>query len=218
MRPPEVFVRELSPEEGAWLKSISKRAKYQSKRQRAMILLASSTGMPAPQIAAVVRTDESHVRKVIHAFNDRGFDSLDPDYRGGRPKKTTPVQRDRIVSVARARPDTQGVALTRRSLPKLQAPLPGMGIILSQEALRQTLISAGLSHQRTRSWKCSPDPDFQAKAERVLGLYREFVVNNADYPDCDTLKKAMADHIQYRNGPHRDQRLLKAERRLLIAA
>ena len=72
MRPPEVFVRELSPEEGARLKSISKKAKYQSKRQRAMILLASSTGMSAPQIAAMARTDESHVRKVIHAFNERG--------------------------------------------------------------------------------------------------------------------------------------------------
>jgi transposase len=173
MRPPEVFVRELSPEEGARLKSISKRAKYQSKRQRAMILLASSTGMPAPQIAAVVRSDESQVRKVIHAFNERGFASLGPDYRGGRPKKTTPVQRDRIVSVARARPDTQGVALTRWSLPKLQHHLAGMGIVLSEEALRQTLIGAGLSHQRTRSWKWSPDPDFQAKAERVLGLYRQ---------------------------------------------
>src|SRR3982750_662818 len=89
VRPPEVFVRELSPEEGARLKSISKRAKYQSKRQRAMILLASSTGMSARQIAGLVRTDESHVRKVIHAFNEQGFASLDPDYRGGRPKKTT---------------------------------------------------------------------------------------------------------------------------------
>ena len=65
----------------------SKRAGYQSKRQRAMILLASSTGMPAPQIAAVVRSDESHMRKVIHAFNERGFSSLDADYRGGRPRK-----------------------------------------------------------------------------------------------------------------------------------
>ena len=78
MCPPEVFVRELSPQEGARLKSISRRAKYQSKRQRAMIVLASSTGMSAPQIAAVVRTDESHVRKVIHAFNQEGFASLDP--------------------------------------------------------------------------------------------------------------------------------------------
>jgi transposase len=355
VRPPEVFVRDLSPQEGARLKSISKRAKYQSKRQRAMILLASSTGMSAPQIAGLVRTDESHVRKVIHAFNEQGFGSLDPDYRGGRPKKTTPEQRDRIVAVARTRPDHQGVALTRWSLPKLAVHLAGMGIFVSEEALRQLLIGAGLSHQRTRSWKWSPDPDFTPKAERVLGLYRakpadgvvvcfdemgpiqliphhgsgwapakrperlratyskgngvrylfgaydvhadrlhgrlrahknavevlgfyrqirmrydrdlriyliadnlsthktpairewaatsnvelvftptyasflnriechfwaigEFVIKNADYRDWDTLAKAMADHIRYRNGPHRDQRLIKAERRLLIAA
>jgi transposase len=137
VRPPEVFVRELSPEEGARLKSISKRAKYQCKRQRAAILLASAARMPAPQIAAAVRSDESHVRKVIHASNKRGFVSLDPEYRGGRPKKTTPEQRDRIVAVARARPDTQGVALTRWSLPKLAQHLAGMGIALSEEALRR---------------------------------------------------------------------------------
>src|ERR671918_2623008 len=155
MLPGEVFVRELSPQEGSRLKSMSKRARYQSKRQRAMILLASATGMSAPQIAALVRTDESHVRKVIHAFNEQGFDSLDPDYRGGRPKKTTPEQRDRIVAVARARPDTQGVPLTRWSLPKLRVHLASMGVFLSEEALRQVLIGAGLSHQRTRSWKWS---------------------------------------------------------------
>jgi transposase len=355
MRPPEVFVRALSLEEGARLKSISRKAKYQSKRQRAIIVLASSTGMSAPQIAAMARTDESHVRKVIHAFNEQGFGSLDPDYRGGRPKKTTPEQRDRIIAVARARPDTQGVALTRWSLAKLSEHLAGLGIQLSEEALRQTLRAAGLSHQRTRSWKWSPDPDFAAKAERVLGLYRakpddgvvvcfdemgpigliphhgsgwaaqrrcerlratynrrhgvrylfgaydvhsdrlhgrlrahknaaevlafyqqirmrysprlrlyliadnlsthktpailewaadantelvftptyasflnriechfwgigEFVINNADYPDWNTLAKAMADHIRYRNGPHRDQRLIAAERKLLITA
>jgi Homeodomain-like domain len=61
-------VRELLPEERARLRSISKRAKYQSKRQRAAILLASAARMPAPQIAASVRMDESHVRRVIHAF------------------------------------------------------------------------------------------------------------------------------------------------------
>jgi transposase len=355
MRPPDVFVRELSSDEGLRLRGISRKARYQSKRQRAMILLASATGMSAPQIAGLVRSDESHVRKVIHAFNEEGFGSLDPDYRGGRPRKTTPEQRERIVAVARTRPDHQGVPLTRWSLAKLRAHLAGMGVELSEEALRQTLIAAGLSHQRTRSWKWSPDPDFQSKAERVLSLYRakpedgvvvcfdemgpiqliphqgsgwaaakrperlratyskkngvrylfgaydvhadrlhgrlrahknagevlgfyrqirmrydpqlriylvadnlsthktpsirewaeksnvelvftptyasflnriechfwaigEFVVKNADYPDWDTLTRSMANHITYRNGPHRDQRLIKAERRLLIAA
>src|SRR4051794_41634716 len=137
-----------------------------------MILLASATEMSAPQIAQLYLTDADHVRKVVHDFNERGFGALDPDYRGGRPKKTTPEQRDRIVAVARARPDTQGVALTRWSLAKLSEHLAGLGIVLCEEALRLTLRGAGLSHQRTRSWKWSPDPDFAAKAERVLSLYR----------------------------------------------
>ena len=175
MRPPSVFVRELTAAEGQRLRSISRRARYQSKRQRAMILLASASGMEAAQIARALQTDDSHVRKVIHAFNERGFPSLDPDYRGGRPRKTTPAQRDRIVAVARTRPDHQGVPLTRWSLPKLRPHLLEAEIVgeLSQTSLRRILAEAGLSHQRTRSWKWSPDPDFQAKAERVLSLYRE---------------------------------------------
>lgn len=175
MRPPEVFVRELGGEEANRLKSISRRAKHQCKRERAMILLASHTGMSAPEIAELVRTDDSHVRKVIHAFNEEGFSSLDPDYRGGRPKKAAPAERDRIVAVARARPDTQGVPLTRWSLRKLRPHLIETGVIASlcEETLRQILRGAGLSHQRTRSWKWSPDPHFRERAERVLSLYRE---------------------------------------------
>ncbi len=76
MRPPEVFVRELSPQEGARLKSISKRARYQAKRQRAMIVLASATLMSAPEIARLIRTDEWHVRKVIQAFREEGFEVM----------------------------------------------------------------------------------------------------------------------------------------------
>jgi len=150
----------FEPTEGQRLKSISRRAKYQSKRERAMILLAPQTGMSAPEIAELVRTDDSHVRKVIHAFNEEGFSSLDPDYRGGRPPKTTPAERDRIVALARARPDTEGVALTRWSLRKLRPRPIETGVVeeLGRETLRQVLRRAGLSHQRTRSWKWSPDP------------------------------------------------------------
>ena len=174
MRPPEVFVRELSPAEALRLKRASTGAKHRSKRIRAMILLASATEMSAPAIARLYMTDESQVRKVIHAFNEEGFPSLDPDYRGGRPKQTTPAERDRIVAVARTRPDHQGVALTRWSVSKLSAHLKRVAIAaLSETALRALLNEAGLSFQRTRSWKWSPDPDFREKAERVLALYRD---------------------------------------------
>jgi len=137
-----------------------------------MILLASATEMPASQIASLYLTDATHVRKVIYEFNERGFAALDPEYRGGRPKSLAPEQRDAVVAVARARPDRQGVALTRWSQTKLARHLDEQQIaVLWPSALRGLLDQAGLSFQRTRSWKSSPDPDFKAKAERVLALY-----------------------------------------------
>ncbi len=46
----------------------------------------------------------------------------------------------------------------------------------------------------------------------------EFVVKNADYLDWDAFAHALARHITYRNGPHRDRRLTELERRRQIAA
>ena len=77
------------------------------------------------------------------------------------------------MAVARARPDTQGVALTRWSIDKLTRHLAEQHIaLLSPTTLRALLDESGLSFQRTKSWKWSP-ADFKAKAERVLGLYRD---------------------------------------------
>ena len=172
MRPASVFVRELSPQEGERLRRLSKRAKHFSTRERSSILLASATKHTVPQIASMWQTDESHVRKVIHEFNERGFDSLRPDYRGGRPRRITAEVRKRIVAVAGARPDTQGLPFTRWSLPKLAAYLSEREICeISPAHLGRVLAEAGLSFQRTRSWKASPDPDYEAKAARVLSLY-----------------------------------------------
>ena len=171
MRPAEVFVRPLSHEEAVGLKRLAKRARYQSTRQRAAMLLGSNAGLTAPQIAASWLTDASFVRRVIHEFNEQGFTSLDPDYRGGRPRRITVADRKQIVAVAGARPDTQGVPLTRWSLPRLAHHLAEQRLVaISPAHLARVLAATGLSFQRTRSWKASPDPDYEAKAARVLEL------------------------------------------------
>ena len=104
MRPPSPF----APAEGQRMKRLSKQAKHSSTRQRAMILLASATEMSAPEIAEMWMTDESQVRKVIHEFNRHGFESLRPRFRGGRPRRISTDDEQRIVAVAGARPDTLG--------------------------------------------------------------------------------------------------------------
>lgn len=173
MRPPEVFVRELAPHEGQRLKRLSKTAKHVSARQRASILLASNTLMSVPQIARMWMTDEEHVRRVIHDFNERGFESLRPRFGGGRPRRISSDDEQRIVAIAGARPDSLGVPYTRWSLSKLSGYLQGQGITVSPAHLGRILHHHGISLQRTRSWKQSPDPEYAAKAARVLALYRE---------------------------------------------
>jgi transposase len=171
VRPPEVFVRPLAHDEARRLKRRAKEAKHFATRERAAILLASHVGNSVPQIAAMWMTDESHVRRVIHEFNERGMASLDPDYRGGRPRRITREQRRQAVAVAGVRPDSQGVALTRWSLPRLADHLGERGIVeISAAHLGRVLAEAGLSFQRTRTWKASPDPDYEPKAARVLAL------------------------------------------------
>ena len=170
MRPPEVFVRPLALDEARRLKRRAKQARHFATRERAAILLASNVGNSVPQIAQMWMTDESHVRRVIHEFNERGMASLDPDYRGGRPRRISCEQRRQAVAVAGARPDTQGVALTRWSLPRLAEHLAELGLEISPAHLGRVLAEAGLSFQRTRTWKASPDPDYETKAARVLEL------------------------------------------------
>jgi transposase len=177
MRPPEVFVRELAPHEGQRLKRLSRQSKVASTRQRALILLASNTLMSAPEIARTFQTDESHVRKVIHDFNRHGFESLRPRFRGGRPRRISTDDEQRIVAIAGARPDALGVPYTRWSLAKLSRYLRGQGIEVSPAHLGRILARNAISLQRTRSWKQSPDPDYAEKAARILALYREQPAN-----------------------------------------
>jgi transposase len=174
MRQPSVFVRELQPQEGAQLKRIARTAKQFARRQRAQILLASASGMSAPQIAAVVRTDKNQVRRVIHEFNTLGMESLRPFVGGGRPRVIDQPTRDRVVAIALACPRLYGEPLNRWSLRRLRRYLLRRRIVrqLSVEGLRQILHAAGVTWQRTRTWKTSPDPDYEAKAARVLHLYR----------------------------------------------
>jgi transposase len=73
--------------------------------------------------------------------------------------------------VAGARPDRQGVPLTRWSLPRLAAHLAEHALVIVSPAhLVRLLAAAGLSFQRARSWKASPDPDDRAEAARLLEL------------------------------------------------
>jgi hypothetical protein len=65
-----VRARRLTDQEGQWLQQIARRGKHGSIRvRRAMIIMASAAGIPAPAIAGLVAADKDTVRDVICLYN-----------------------------------------------------------------------------------------------------------------------------------------------------
>jgi transposase len=172
-RRPELFVRELSDGEAAHLLKLARRSRNPIVQHRAMLLFASFQGQSVSQIALMFEASATHVGELIHAFNERGFAALDPRKGGGRPVRIDQEQRALIVKVALARPTEVGEPFTSWSLGKLRAHLLREGVVpaISASQLWRVLHERGIRFQHHKTWKASPDPDFEAKKNRVLDLY-----------------------------------------------
>jgi transposase len=186
-----VRARRLSEDEGRRLQQIVRRGKHGSIRvRRALIIMSSASGTPVPAIARLVAADEDTVRDVIHAFNARGLAALDPRWAGGRPRLISDEDIAFIVATATTRPKTLGLPFTRWSVRKLAAYLsaayrhtepgragriePARRVRIGRERLRQVLRDHDVTFQRTRTWKESTDPDFDAKLDRIEQVTSSF--------------------------------------------
>jgi transposase len=171
-RRPEVFVRELTPDEAQRLVKITRTARDRIRLRRAGIVLASVQGRSATEAAAMFAAKPQYAREVIHAFNDKGFAALDPKWSGGRPRKFGPHVRELICRVARTPPQQAGRPFTTWSLTKLVEHLAqAHRVVASVETVRQILRTAGVRWQATKTWKASRDPQFAEKMARILDLY-----------------------------------------------
>jgi transposase len=169
----ELFVRELSDEEAAHLLKQARRGKNAVVRHRAMLVFASFQGQSVSQISSMFQASATHVAALIHAFNEQGFPALDPRWDGGRPRRIDLDARTEIVKVALARPTDRGEPFTRWSLTKLRAHLVRARIVpsISRSQLWRILHEAGVRFTHHKTWKTSPDPEFETKKNRILDLY-----------------------------------------------
>ncbi|MBB4789437.1 transposase [Streptomyces nodosus] len=145
--------------------------------RRAMMLLASAGGNRVPVVAQLVQADEDTVRDVIHRFNEIGLACLNPQWAGGRPRLLTTDDEDFVIQTATTRPTKLGQPFTRWSLRKLVACLRkvhGRTILLGREALRCLLARRGVTFQRTKTWKESPEPEREAKLDRIEEVLDRF--------------------------------------------
>jgi hypothetical protein len=93
--------------------------------------------------------------------------------RTGWPTKFTPVQVAEVKALACQLPAETKVPLSRWSCPDLAAEVIGRGITeaMSASTVRRILARDAIKPWQYRSWLFIRDPDFAAKAARVLDLY-----------------------------------------------
>jgi transposase len=160
-----IYVREITNKEGQRLQKIIRRSRDPVEVRRAAVVLQSAQGFKVPVVARSQFYSEKHVRAIIKKFNKEGFSSLKSNYGGGRPPKFEKEIRLDIVDTAMSRPQDLGLPFTQWSLTKLKAHLIKENVVdsISIEKLRQILKEEGFSYQRSKTWKESNDPDYEAK-------------------------------------------------------
>nr|WP_265568148.1 IS630 family transposase [Streptomyces hygroscopicus] len=114
---------------------------------------------------------------MIHRFNEIGLACLDPQWAGGRPRLLSDDDEDFVIKTATTRPTKLGQPFTRWSIRKLAAYLRrvhGRVIRIGRESLRCLLLRRGVTFQRTKTWKESPDPERDTKLDRLEQVLDRF--------------------------------------------
>ncbi|MFE7397695.1 IS630 family transposase [Streptomyces sp. NPDC057557] len=142
-------------------------------RLRAQIVLHAARGRSNARIAQETGLHLDTVRTWRGRFAEQGLPGLADRKRTGRPHAFAALQAAQVKALACHLPAETGVPLARWSCPELarEAMERGIATFVAASTVRRWLAEDALKPWQQRSWIFITDPDFRAKAERVLDLY-----------------------------------------------
>ena len=141
---------------------------------RALIVLMAADGQSTTAIAASLDVCEDTARKWRHRWcQTPSLASLGDAKRSGRRPVFTALQVAGVKAVACRPPQGSGLPLSRWSCAELARQVTQDGICksISTTTVRRWLTEDAIKPWQYRSWIFITDPDFQAKAQKVLDLY-----------------------------------------------
>jgi transposase len=160
-------LRPLRSEEQRFL-AAKLRAKTLSARihQRYRIVAELARGRTAVAVADRIGCSLRSVYRWRDYFNEGGFRHFEvpTNPRGAIPIVSGPQVRE-LIRIALSRPEDLGLPFTHWSVAKLAEYCRGRRLLppITDEWVRRLLHREGVSFQRTKTWKQSPDPDFEVK-------------------------------------------------------
>lgn len=162
---------------GATRRVLTRRARGQKTpyrdRVRAWIVLLAAGQWSNAAIAREVGVTVDTVRTWRGRFASAGLAGLRDRARCGRPPRFTPIQVAQVKALACQLPARVGAPLSRWSCPELAREVVAQGVAeaVSASTVWRWLAREAIKPWQYRSWLFPRDPDFAAKAARVLDLY-----------------------------------------------
>jgi transposase len=141
---------------------------------RAKIVLLAADGLANTAIAERLDVDVDVVSRWRKRFCEEGLAGLRDRKRSGRPRSFPPQVVAEVKAMACEPPAARAVPLSRWSSAELaaQAVAEGLTVGVSASTVRRWLADDAIKPWQHRSWIFPRDPDFAAKAGRVLDLYQ----------------------------------------------
>ncbi len=133
---------------------------------RYRIIQATLSGYTPTHISQILGCERKTVYQWIAVFTTSGFSQFEKvSNPNGRPATITAENLRQLLKIALSRPQELGLPFTTWSVAKLAEYCRSQGLLpdVSNEWVRRLLQREGLSFQRTRTWKESPDPEFEKK-------------------------------------------------------
>jgi transposase len=174
---------------------------------RARIVLAAADGAANTEIATEVGVHIDTVRKWRRRFVAAGLAGLEDLTRSGRRRRFTPVQVAEVKALACTLPAETGAPLSRWSSAELATEAISREIAetISAATVRRWLATDAIKPWQHRSWIFPRDPDFGAKAARVLDLYARRWEGHPLGPDDYVISADEKSQLQALQRRHRGQ-------------
>lgn len=156
----------LLPEEQTGLEQLLRSTRVSAglaRRARALLLLAD--GRSVRHIQAQTGLSPRRTLHWKRCWRENGLDGLLDAPRAGRPRKMTGTKEAAIVAATQASPPGPITHCSTRRLARRWG--------VSHVTVMRVWHKVGLQPHRLKRYMSSPDPDFEAKAKDILGLYLE---------------------------------------------
>ena len=130
---------------------------------RARLILALAEGQSYREIAKGMRTSAATIARWRTRFEQDRLAGLEGRHQGSKPRTATPAVQARVARRVQQKPRDGSTHWSCRRLAR------ELGV--SKSTVQRILTQARLKPHRLQRYLASDDPDFEAKAADIIGLY-----------------------------------------------